>query len=510
MSHVSLYTRVVTATFLKRPFLRLLSAPRLCTPVSAMSKWTGTEPLSEDDPEVRGLLRDEKRRQNRGLELIASENFTSRAVLECLGSCLQNKYAEGYPGARYYGGNEVIDKVERLTQQRALEAFRLDAKKWGVNVQPYSGSPANLAVYTGLLNPHDRIMGLDLPDGGHLTHGFMTGQKRISATSIFFESFPYHVDPKTCLIDYDGLQQLAKGYHPRLIIAGTSAYSRLIDYERMKKIADENGAYLMADIAHISGLIAAEVIPSPFEFCDVVTTTTHKTLRGPRGAVIYYRKGFKSVTPQGKEVTYDLEKKINGAIFPGLQGGPHMNAIAGIAVAMKQATTPEFKEYQRQVALNAKTLAKSLIEKGNTIITGGTDTHLCLLDLRPRGTDGAHVERVLELAAITANKNTCPGDHSAVFPAGVRLGTPALTSRGMKEADIEQVAAFIEEGVAITLAAQKGCETMVTSAATPSAGLKIFKEFLLSDESTKRSIEELKVKVEAFAEKFPMPGFEDQ
>jgi len=258
-------------------------------------RWNLQDDLLEDDPVVYDLIKQEKRRQKRELELIASENFTSKAVLECLGSCLTNKYSEGYPGTRYYGGNKIIDQVETLCQRRALEVFGLDPEKWGVNVQPYSGSPANFAVYTALLGPRGRIMGLDLPDGGHLTHGFMTATKKVSATSVFFESFPYKVNPATGLIDYDRLEENARLFHPDMLVAGISCYSRNLDYKRFREIADEHRAYLLADMAHISGLVAAGVVPSPFDYCDVVTTTTHKSLRGPRSAMIFFRKGNRGI-----------------------------------------------------------------------------------------------------------------------------------------------------------------------------------------------------------------------
>lgn len=392
----------------------------------------------------------EKERQRDSLVLIASENFTSRSVFDALGSVMSNKYSEGYPGARYYGGNENIDKAELLCQQRALKVFGLDPDRWGVNVQSLSGSPANFQAYAAVLNPHDRIMGLDLPHGGHLSHGYQTDTKKISAVSVFFETLPYRLNEATGVIDYDRLEENAKLYRPKLIIAGASAYARLIDYERMRKICDHSGAYLLSDMAHISGLVAAGAIPSPFEHSDIVTTTTHKSLRGPRGAMIFYRKGIRSVDKKGENVMYDLESKINFSVFPGAQGGPHNHTISALATALQQALTPEYKAYQHQVMKNCARLASVLTAKGYSLVGGGTDNHLVLVDVKKsRGLDGARVERVLELANIAANKNTVPGDVSAMTPGGIRMGSPALTTRGFTEEDFEQVANFFDRGVKI-------------------------------------------------------------
>ena len=411
------------------------------------------------------------------------------------------RYSEGYPGARYYGGNENIDTIENLCQKRALEAFNLDPEEWGVNVQSLSGSPANFQAYTGLLEPHDRILALDLPHGGHLSHGYQTATKKISAVSKYFESMPYRLHPDTGQIDYDAMANSAELFRPKLIVAGASAYSRLIDYERMKDIADGVGAWLLSDMAHISGLVAADVIPSPFKYSDVVTTTTHKSLRGPRGAMIFYRKGVRSTDKKGNKIMYDIEDKINFAVFPGLQGGPHNHTIAALATALKQANSVAFVDYQKQVLANCERFASTLNSLDYSLVSGGTDNHLVLVDLKAsKGIDGARVERILEMACVATNKNTVPGDKSALTPGGIRMGTPALTSRGLGADDFVKVAEFFDRGVKIA------CDIKATEEGKK---LKSFRNACLEKGlDVHPDLRKLRADVSEFANGFDTVGFE--
>lgn len=468
------------------------------TTSSPPAKLPGNASLEEHDPELFDLIEREKHRQWSGLELIASENFTSTAVISCLGSVLTNKYAEGYPGNRYYGGNEYIDQIESLCQSRVLAAYRLDPNDWGVNVQPYSGSPANFAVYTAFLRPHDRIMGLDLPSGGHLTHGFYTYNKKdnvrkaVSATSIYFESLPYKISPLTGYIDYDKLQEQANLFKPAMIIAGGSAYPREWDYKRFKQIAEENGSMLMVDMAHISGLVAAGEAVSPFELADIVTTTTHKSLRGPRAGMIFYRKNQK----RGDST---FEQLINGAVFPGLQGGPHIHQIAGIATQMKDVASEGFRNYSKQVKSNAAALAEHLVSKGYTLSTGGTENHLILWDLKPKSLTGSKMQTICDHCSITLNKNTVLGDKSALIPGGVRIGTPALTTRGLTESDFRQVGDFLDSAVNIALSIESKLKEM-------KPGFRL--EDFTAEVSINADVKALRGQVQRFITRFPIPGMD--
>ncbi|WP_337615476.1 serine hydroxymethyltransferase [Megamonas funiformis] len=380
--------------------------------------------LKTVDPEIQKAIDQELSRQREKLEMIASENIVSTAVMQAQGSILTNKYAEGYPGKRYYGGCEYVDIVEQLAIDRAKKLFGAEY----ANVQPHSGAQANTAVYFALLEPGDTILGMNLTDGGHLTHG-----SPVNISGKYFKIIPYGVDKETERIDYDELERLAKEHQPKLIVGGASAYSRVIDFERMAQIAKSVGAYFMVDMAHIAGLVAAGLHPSPVPYADVVTTTTHKTLRGPRGGLILCRDA-------------EFGKQFNKAIFPGIQGGPLMHVIAAKAVAFKEALSDEFKVYQQQVLDNAKALADELVKKGFRIVSGGTDNHLMLVDLRSKNITGKEAQFLLDEIGITANRNTIPFEPLSPFvTSGIRLGTPALTTRGLKEEDIREVADIIAD-----------------------------------------------------------------
>ncbi|MEX2007888.1 MAG: serine hydroxymethyltransferase [Candidatus Spechtbacterales bacterium] len=396
--------------------------------------------LHDADPEVATINDGEELRQLESINFIPSENYASPAVREASASVFTNKYSEGYPDARYYPGNEYVDEIEKLAQARALAAFGLTGSDhrsergpaegggWSVNVQPYSGSPANLAIYKGLMEQGDIALGMKLDQGGHLTHGY-----KLSASGTFFHFEQYGVGEDE-LIDFDQVEQLAQEHKPKLIVCGATAYPRVVDFERFGAIAKNAGAYLVADVSHISGLIAGGAHPSPFPHADIVMTTTHKALRGPRGAVIF-AKG-------------ELIKNINKAIIPGLQGGPHNNTTAAIAVMFKETTTPTFKEYAHQIVKNAQALADDLVKRGYRLTSGGTDNHLFLMDFRDTKLSGGEVEQRLEAVHITANRNTVPGDPRKPFdPSGVRFGTPSVTTRGMKEPEMAQIAEFIDRAI---------------------------------------------------------------
>ena len=380
--------------------------------------------LKTVDPEIQKAIDQELSRQREKLEMIASENIVSTAVMQAQGSILTNKYAEGYPGKRYYGGCEYVDIVEQLAIDRAKKLFGAEY----ANVQPHSGAQANTAVYFALLQPGDTILGMNLTDGGHLTHG-----SPVNISGKYFKIIPYGVDKETERIDYDELERLAKEHQPKLIVGGASAYSRIIDFERMARIAKSVGAYFMVDMAHIAGLVAAGLHPSPVPYADVVTTTTHKTLRGPRGGLILCRDA-------------EFGKQFNKAIFPGIQGGPLMHVVAAKAVTFKEALSDEFKVYQQQVLDNAKALSDELVKKGFRIVSGGTDNHLMLVDLRSKNITGKEAQFLLDEIGITANRNTIPFEPLSPFvTSGIRLGTPALTTRGLKEEDIREVADIIAD-----------------------------------------------------------------
>lgn len=438
--------------------------------------------LSQVDPEIYQLTLAETARQNQGLTLIPSENHTSAAVLEALATTLSDKYAEGYPGRRYYAGNEVVDRVESLVQTRAKQLFGVPY----VNVQPYSGSPANLAVYLAALEPGDTFCGLDLPHGGHLTHGWKT-----SATAKLWKSVPYHAS-EDGRPDLAELRRLAHEHRPKMIWCGGTALPRTVDFAGFAEIADEVGALLVADISHISGLIVGGAHESPVPYAHIVTTTTHKTLRGPRGAMIM-------VTEKGLQKDPNLPSKFDSAIIPGLQGGPHLNTIAGVGVALLEAQQPVFKEYAAQIVKNAQALAEALMNHGFKLVSDGTDNHLLLVDLTPTGVGrGVLFHEALERVGIYTNKNTVPNEQSSPFyPSGLRLGTPAVTTRGMKEEDMKHIADWIKEvGDHIQFVQLTGDKE------TRNAALQSFREQLRTDVF----FQEIEARVKTLCARFPIPA----
>ena len=418
--------------------------------------------LRETDPAVAGILDAENYRQHRKIRLIPSENYSSRAVLEATGSILTNKYSEGYAGDRYYEGQQQIDRIEELCVQRAKELFGAEH----VNVQPYSGSPANQAVYVALSRPGDKVMGMSLAHGGHLTHG-----AEASVSGRFYESVAYGVDPVSGRLDYDEIAALAQRHRPKLLFCGATAYPRAIDFERFAGIGREAGAVVVADIAHISGLVAAGVHPSPVPYVDIVTTTTHKTLRGPRGGMIMCRAEY--------------AEAVDKAVFPGLQGGPHNHATAAIAVALKEAATGEFREYAARVVTNAKTLAAALSARGFDLVSGGTDNHLLLIDVTTKGLTGHQMARALDAAGIVCNRNLVPGDpRPARRPSGIRIGTPAITSRGFGDGEMVQLADWMEQ----------------VAAARADEALEL--------EGRRKLYREIAGQVEELCDRFPAPGLD--
>jgi glycine hydroxymethyltransferase len=379
--------------------------------------------LEQYDPQIYELIRQEEALESGSIRLIPSENYVSKAVMLASGSCLTNRYSEGYPGRRYYEGQQVTDLIERVAQQRAKKLFKADH----ANVQPYSGSVANLAAYAALIEPGDTIMGMSLVHGGHLTHGW-----KVSLTSKFYKSVSYPVNTDTGRLDFDLIEELAKKHHPKIIISGATAYPREIDFEIFGQIAKQVGAYHVSDIAHIAGLVVAGIHKSPVPFADIVSTTTHKTLRGPRGGMLLCKA--------------EHAEKVNRAVFPGLQGGPHMHTLTAIAVALAEADTPEFVAYAKQIVKNARAMAEKLLEYGFNLMTGGTDNHLILIDLRSKKIPGKKLAKALDRARIVTNYNTVPGDTAPpANPSGIRLGTPAVTTRGFKEEECRQIAAFINK-----------------------------------------------------------------
>ncbi len=435
------------------------------------------------DSRIFDLISQETERQKKTLMMIPSENYTYDEVRWAVGSVLMHKYAEGYPNRRYYQGNKIIDQVEDLARNRALDSFGLDPKVWSVNVQPHSGSEANLAVYNALLQVGDRIMSMFLPDGGHLSHGWQVGEKKVTLVSKIYTVAFYKLNPEKRLLDYEAIEKQAEEFKPKLMISGGTAYPREIDYQRLALIAHKVGAYFMADVAHEAGLISAGAVKSPFGFADVVTMTTHKTLRGPRGAIIFSKK--------------ELGEAIDSSIIPGIQGGPHLHSIAGIAVALEKTKTDEFKKYAMQTVVNARALAKVLLDGGLDVVSGGTDKHLVLVDLRNKQTSGWFVAWALEAAGIIVNRNAVPNETASPFyPSGIRMGTQALTVRGMKETEMKLIGGWI-----LKVVEHVGTVTLPEDKAQRNSYLSDFLKKIEGDEQ----LIKIRKEVEELCSRFPVP-----
>eukprot|EP01083_Nonionella_stella_P148066 468120_1 len=448
--------------------------------------------LNAFDSDLYDILNREHDRQRNSIALIPSENYTSRAVLQGLGSIMHNN--------NNLHSQRQHDQILQICQQRALDAYRVRNDEWGVNVEAISGSPVNFYVYSALLSPGERILSLDLPHGGHLSHGYQTPTKKISAVSMYWEVLPYRLDESTGTIDYDSMEYLAGIYRPKMIVSGASAYSRHFDFERIRAICDKVNAIMLFDMAHISGLIAGDVHPSPFPYADVVTTTTHKSLRGPRAAMAFYRKGLKAKDKKGKEIYYDYEDKINEAVSVSHQRAPCYHTITALAIALKQAQSKEFAEYQQRVVENSKCLVCELQNKGYDIVSNGTDNHLALINLHAKKIGGAQVEKVCEIVNIALNKNTVPGDKSAMNPGGIRVGSPAMTTRGCLTQHFKQIAGFFDEAVNIALDIQKE---------VGSNKMKDFKDAVENKNSGAGQMEALKTNVVDFARQFPLIGVDE-
>jgi len=445
--------------------------------------------LEQADGELFSILHREHDRQRDSIALIPSENYTSRAVLEGLGSIFHNN--NGTHSEPEYS------TLLRLCQQRALDAYSVSGDEWGVNVEPISGSPVNFYAYSAVLSPGDRIMSLDLPHGGHLSHGFQTPTKKVSAVSAYWEVLPYRLNEETGTIDYDQMEYLATIYRPKLIVSGASAYSRHFDFARIRAICDKVGAIMLFDMAHISGLIAGKAHPSPFPFADIVTTTTHKSLRGPRAAMAFFRRGSKGKDKKGRELFFDFEDRMNAAISVSHQRAPCLHTVAALSIALKQAQSAEFEAYQTRVVRNSAHFVAELQRIGYQIVSGGTDNHLALINLHEKHIGGAQLERVCELSNIALNKNTVPGDKSAMNPGGIRVGTPAMTSRGCLLDDFKQIAGFIDEAVTIGLDIQSE---------VGNSKLKDFKDAVENNGVGAQQIAALKKKVTEFSRQFPLIG----